>query len=664
MNFNGATNSILKDDHKIHPFKKIAMAHKDDTNEYVDLKNYQDSSINDSNYSLYKDNFSDDNSLSVRSNTDIDVNATSNGDIASSAVTSELNFKKPSVSNRHDRKRTKSMDLSHLYRKDEDSDSEFTATNEFIASASHEILQQQLDENPSALTPRLETIEMYRQNLKKSKDPIALFEFAQYMLQTALSMKSSDGAISNNGMNLQFNAEDGIDCMELRKQFLKESHHYLKKLASKGYVDAQYLLGDAYASGAFGKVDNKESFNQFRAAAKHGHVESAYRASYCLENGLGTTRDSKKSIDFLKFAATRNHQSSMFKLGLYSFYGRMGISDDITTKQNGIKWLSRAAARANKLTAAAPYELAKIYQRGFLDLIIPDEKYAVELYIQAASLGHTTSAVLLGQLYETGNSSIKQDVSLSVHYYTQAAMNGNPIGMMGLCAWYILGAEPAFAKDESEAYEWAYKAANCGYPKAQFTLGYFLEKGKGCEKDINNAWKWYEVAAKNNDPRAKRKLESRDQSTSSAQDVSLNERPHHERSRSTNTVNLFKSTTKELFNNLDSDEDKFTASVDEIVGSLSTPMEMNQDTYTSSPVKMNPSRSIPVDTLTSNNSTSSQNYFTNDIGNNSPRKQSSTTNIPVNSKSKFNTTSFSKKPISKSSNYGDVTKKKKNCLIM
>lgn len=430
--------------------------------------------------------------------------------------------------------RTKSVDLSHMYMLNRSTDTQLTSTNESVADISHQMISRYLgSENSVSLMPRLKTIEMYRENVKKSRDPRLLFEYAQYMLQTALT-------IDTGVEEAQEPADADLASQEeLKRQFLKDAQHYLKKLSSKGYSDAQYLLGDAYSSGVFGRIENKESFVLFQAAAKHGHVESAFRTAHCYEEGLGTTRDSRKALNFLKFAASRNHPSAMFKLGLYSFNGRMGLPNDVNTKQNGIKWLSRAAARANELTCAAPYELAKIYENGFLDLIIPDEKYAMELYIQAAALGHIPSATLLGQIYETGNSVIEQDVSLSVHYYTQAAVQGSdPVAMLGLCAWYLLGAEPAFARDEAEAFQWALKAANAGLPKAQFTLGYFYENGKGCDTDPELAWKWYGKAAKNNDERALKKMKVHE-GQEQEQETSTPKRSRHRKSKSVTTLNLF-----------------------------------------------------------------------------------------------------------------------------
>lgn len=476
------------------------------------------------------------------------------------------NMSTASVNLRSLRKKSQSVDLSHLYLLNTNSEPQLTSTNESVADMSHQMIKKYLGgENDASLVPRLKTIEMYKESVRKSKDPRMLFEFAQYLLQTALT-PNSDPSVS-----MSF-PEKIKEEEEIKKLFLKESKHYLKKLSVKGYTDAQYLLADSYSSGVFGKVENKEAFSLFQTAAKHGHVESAYRTAHCYEEGIGTTSDSRKALNFLKFAASRNHPSAMFKLGLYSFYGKMGLPTDVNTKQNGIKWLSRAAARATELTAAAPYELAKIYEVGFLDILIPDEKYAMELYIEAAALGHVPSATLLGQIYETGNDTVPQDVSLSVHYYTKAALRGDPVAMLGLCAWYLLGAEPAFAKDENEAFQWAHKAAVAGYGKAQFTLGYFYEHGKGCVIDENSAWKWYERAAKNNDERAINKLKKRNMEIpkNSSKYYKTREKKHYRKALSISTLNLFGISDSES-------KDKRSVSINDSKEESKTQFDSNSD---------------------------------------------------------------------------------------
>ncbi|KAK6459587.1 uncharacterized protein RJT20DRAFT_124835 [Scheffersomyces xylosifermentans] len=462
---------------------------------------------------------------------------------------SENNLTTPGQFSKFGHNRSVSSSSSFFYDKD----------NASMVDFSQNVIQQYLGSNSTHLLPRIKTIELYRKNARKSNDPTVLFQYAQYMLQTALLLdaepnvgagtgsgssngsQGSQGSNSNSNVNtpsqssensprrgpldrehsgsslniikshkksasLDFSSSeftDGspIDDKKLKKALLKEAVHYLKRLSDKGYVDAQYLLGDAYSSGALDKVENREAFALFQSAAKHGHVESAYRTSYCYEEGLGTGRDARKAIEYLKMAASKNHPAAMYKLGVYSFYGRMGLSNHINTKKMGIKWLTRASNVANELIAAAPFELGKIYYNGFQDIVIVDKKYALELYSQAAALGHIQSAALLGQFYEVGEI-VPQDNNLSIHYYTQAALGGDAESMLAMCAWYLIGSDPYLPKDEGEAFEWAKRAALCNLPKAQFALANFYDKGIGCIKDEKEAQIWYKKAAENGEEKS------------------------------------------------------------------------------------------------------------------------------------------------------------------
>ncbi|EGW31688.1 uncharacterized protein SPAPADRAFT_62294, partial [Spathaspora passalidarum NRRL Y-27907] len=246
-----------------------------------------------------------------------------------------------------------------------------SSDNASMIDFNQNVIQQYLGDNSSHLMPRIKTIDLYRKNAKKSNDPAVLFQYAQYMLQTALILDAeannnevstssqssgSQGADSpvtrssenspkrgksksidlNNTSSMDM---DSVNDKRLKRALLKEAVHYLKRLSDKGYVEAQYLLGDAYSSGALGKIENREAFVLFQSAAKHGHIESAYRTAYCYEEGLGTGRDSRKAVEYLKIAAAKNHPAAMYKLGVYSFYSKMGLPNNMNTKKMGIKWL-------------------------------------------------------------------------------------------------------------------------------------------------------------------------------------------------------------------------------------------------------------------------------------------------------------------------------------
>ncbi|KAK9238173.1 hypothetical protein V1525DRAFT_342160 [Lipomyces kononenkoae] len=297
-----------------------------------------------------------------------------------------------------------------------------------------------------------------------------------------------------------------------RELLLREAATVLRKLADRGYPDAQYLLADALSSGLLtnGRPQLRESFGLFVSATKHGHAEAAYRAALCYEEGWGTASDVRKAVQFLRAAAAKNHPGAMLKLGVACYYGQLGLTNN---QKEGVKWLSRAAEVANEIFPQAPYELGGIYETGFLDIVIPDPSYAAQLYVRSAELGYAPAAARLGHAYEMGVLGCPQDASLSVHYYTVAALAGDASSMLALCAWYMVGAPPVLAVNTVEAFEWAHKAAEAGLPKAMYAVGHLYEKGIGTQRDLLEANLWYVRAADSGDERAKARIKA------------LNERP-------------------------------------------------------------------------------------------------------------------------------------------
>lgn len=457
--------------------------------------------------------------------------------------------------NNNDRNSTASPSINELA-------SQFASASMFDLSQSY--LTPHLGQNSSSLMPRIKTIELYRKNAKKSNDPVIQFQFAQYMLQTALlsgtnsttnpntntnnnsssdsSFTSSQFDTNNNNSNpgitkstsspslpldsptkrqhrlstmsansqQQMSAEDE---KKIKSDLLKEAISNLRKLADRGFADAQYLLGDAYASGALGKPDLKESFSLFQLAAKHGHAEASYRAALCLEEGWGTSKDVRRAVQFLRNAASRNQPGAMLRLGLACFYGKLGLGNSVNVKQEGIKWLTRAAESANEVFPQAPFELAKIYEVGYRDIVFKDLQYSVQLYVKSAEFHYIPAASKLGHAYEYGTLNCPQDAALSIHYYTLAALGGDPSSMLAMCAWYMVGAEPVLPRNEEEAYEWAHRAAECGLAKAQFAVGYFLENGIGSERNILESSNWYRKAAAGGDERAIERLKKNREGT-------------------------------------------------------------------------------------------------------------------------------------------------------
>lgn len=368
----------------------------------------------------------------------------------------------------------------------------------------------------NVLIPRMKTIELYRKNARKANDPELEFQLAQYMMQTALiaaSERARDATAPEKSSKSGNTEKKPVDKEKEDKsldkiidKLFKDAVSSLKRLSDRGFADAQYLLGDVYSSDALAKPDMERSFKYFLMAAKHGHAEAAYRAALCLQEGWGTSRDAPRAIQFFSRAAVRNQPGALYQLGMAYFYGGMGISDTSTNRLAGVKWLTRAVNVSDQTYNRAPYELAKIYEVGFKDLVIPDSGYAIKLYTHSADLGFIPAAARLGHTYEFGELGCPQDPNLSIHYYTIAALGNDPSAQLAMCAWYMVGAGSAFPVNHDEAYEWALRAALNGLPKAQYTLGFFYENGTGTKRNVIEAGKWYRRAADGGHEKATAKL--------------------------------------------------------------------------------------------------------------------------------------------------------------
>jgi TPR repeat protein len=309
-----------------------------------------------------------------------------------------------------------------------------------------------------------QTLEMYRQNVKKLNDAETQYAFAIFLIQAAqeggLGQGSTPGKSSPKAGGRDLESPYIEKVQSSPQELLSEAKHILQKLSDRGYPFAQYYLADGYASGLFskGKEDYGQAFPLFVAASKHGHAESGYRAALCYEFGWGCRKDPAKAVQFYRQSASKNHPGAMTRLGRACLSGDLGLNK----YREGLKWLKRATESADVQYNAAPYHLGLLYETGYGDDIFQDEVYAAQLFTQAADLGHAEACYRLGDAYEHGKLSCPRDPALSVHFYTGAAQRGHPAAMMALCAWYMVGAEPVLEKDENEAYEWARQAAECG----------------------------------------------------------------------------------------------------------------------------------------------------------------------------------------------------------
>lgn len=346
--------------------------------------------------------------------------------------------------------------------------------------------------NLASLLSYEDTLEMYRQNAKKSNDASTQLDFAKYLIEIAESMQV---------------AEEDKAGKKARKSLLQEGIKWVKRLATSGlslgkpaHAEAQFFLAECHGNGLFGlHINHDKAFALYVQASKQNHPASTYRAAVCYEIGAGPRRDFARAVQFYRKAAALGDTQAMYKLSIILLTGAMNVPKN---EREGVTWLKRAAQAADEQNPEALHELASVYEQGTVPSVILDEKYSRELYTKAAQLGYAPSQHKLGHCYEYGHLTCPVDPRRSIAWYTRAAEQEHPEAELSLSGWYLTGADDILDQSDTEAYLWARKSADKGFPNAEYAVGYYFEVGVGVPIDLEEAISWYSRAAKHNNDRA------------------------------------------------------------------------------------------------------------------------------------------------------------------
>ncbi|MCB1386932.1 MAG: SEL1-like repeat protein [Nitratireductor sp.] len=161
-------------------------------------------------------------------------------------------------------------------------------------------------------------------------------------------------------------------------------------------------------------------------------------------------------------------------------------------KEAGNEALLAAAASGN---GNALFEIARRYTEG--EGVTRDLSKAAEWYLAASKAGHAPAQYRLGNFYENGHG-VEASIEEAAKWYATAAAAGNALAMHNLAVLNVsgkLGSDP----DMETAIGWFEKAANLGVKNSQVNLGILYTRGMGVEADLEQAYKWFAIAAKGGD---------------------------------------------------------------------------------------------------------------------------------------------------------------------
>lgn len=327
-----------------------------------------------------------------------------------------------------------------------------------------------------------EYVDDYRARIKVDPDPEAHFAFAKYLIDAAKKI-----------------GQDSPDQKAVRKyrdSLIVETLKVIRRLATQGetYPEAQFFLANCHGTGMLGlTVDHERAYHLYLQAAKQNHPAACYRVAVCNDIGAGTKKEPGRAFTFYRKAASLGDTAAMYKLGTILLKGGLG---QVPNSREAVQWLKRAAEQADEDNPHALHTLAALHEREDNDgQVVCDIPYAVELYTRAAQLGHVPSQLKLGSAYETGALGCPVDPRRSIAWYTKAAEKGDPEAELCVSGWYLTGSEGILKQSDSEAYLWARRSANKGWPRAEYAVGYYAEVGIGVQQDMELAKRWYMRAA-------------------------------------------------------------------------------------------------------------------------------------------------------------------------
>jgi hypothetical protein len=123
------------------------------------------------------------------------------------------------------------------------------------------------------------TINMYRENAKKTNNMEIQCDFAIFLVEAAKRLQQKD----IEQIDQQQQKQQQQQQLQQQNAYLIEAEKLLKQVAMRGHSESQYYLANMYAAGILnktGKPDFDKSFPLFVQSAKHHHPDAAYRYLY------------------------------------------------------------------------------------------------------------------------------------------------------------------------------------------------------------------------------------------------------------------------------------------------------------------------------------------------------------------------------------------------
>lgn len=300
-----------------------------------------------------------------------------------------------------------------------------------------------------------------------------------------------------------------------------KAYEWVKKLSameSSYSALAKSMLAKMYYRGVVPaeKQSFEKSFEFHRAAALAGIDRSKQQYAFMLSMGMGCEFDYDAAEQ--QYLSAIQHGDNIAVNDLAKFYIRYGEFKKAADLYTSIVDTYPAAAyelgclymkgvlnekrKPDCFRAAfyfqhaintgncdidARYQLGLLYFRG-TNGFINDYKIALENFEIAAENGHVAAAYMVGYLCEHGL--VEVNIEKAIKYHSIAADHGHVLSPTHLAILYQFPEH----QDYRKAFYYAKLAAGYGDKEGEFVYANYLFFGRGCEPDVNEAYKMYKRA--------------------------------------------------------------------------------------------------------------------------------------------------------------------------
>jgi len=132
----------------------------------------------------------------------------------------------------------------------------------------------------------------------------------------------------------------------------------LRVMAAQGNADAEYVLGERYATGNGVPQDDKAAAEWYLKAARQGHAHAQYSIGCCYNEGRGVAQDNKAAFQWFLKAARQGHAGAQTNTGV-SYDQGTGVEQD---HDQAMAWYLKAAQQGH---AQAQYNAARYFRRAW-----------------------------------------------------------------------------------------------------------------------------------------------------------------------------------------------------------------------------------------------------------------------------------------------------------